>query len=369
MTTTTAPLARAATPPSREDDTLLDVRAISKQFPVRLGLFERGAVSAVDALSFRVKRGTTMGIVGESGCGKSTAARLILGLIPFDAGQVVFDGTDVGRAFTHRRTLQFGRVRKTLRRNMQMVFQDPHSSLNPRAAIGEIIAFPMRVHGVPAGERRERTELLLRQVGLHPNHASHYPHQLSGGQRQRVNIARALALRPKLVVCDEAVSALDKSVQAQVLNLLKDLQEELDLTYVFISHDLNVVEYVSDQVCVMYLGQAVEVCDSDQLYAKPLHPYSQALLASIPRLHDDEPARAAQPLGGELPSPLNPPSGCRFRTRCPAAMDVCAAVRPPVTEPEPGHQVACHLYAPSSGRAERASAPAQPLPVLDPPIA
>jgi oligopeptide/dipeptide ABC transporter ATP-binding protein len=349
--TTTTPPARPTPRTPRSDGAspqtpLLEVRGVSKRFPVRLGLLEKGYVSAVDTLSFAVERGTTMGIVGESGCGKSTAARLILGLIAIDEGDVLFEGRNVVAA---RRMLQLRPDQKALRRNMQMVFQDPHSSLNPRASIGEIIAFPMKVHGFSKEQQRDRTDQLLRQVGLHPNHASYYPHQMSGGQRQRVNIARALALSPKLVVCDEAVSALDKSVQAQVLNLLKDLQEELDLTYIFISHDLNVVEYVSDDVCVMYLGQAVELCAADALYANPLHPYSQALLASIPRLLDDEPMREAQPLEGEVPSPLNPPSGCRFRTRCPFVMDVCAEQRPSLSEPEPGHFVACHLYASPSG--------------------
>ncbi|MDO9445414.1 MAG: ATP-binding cassette domain-containing protein, partial [Dehalococcoidia bacterium] len=237
-----------------------------------------------------------------------------------------------------------------------MVFQDPHSALNPRASIGEIISFPMKVHGFSKEEQQERTQWLLEQVGLHANHASYYPHQMSGGQRQRVNIARALALSPRLVVCDEAVSALDKSVQAQVLNLLKDLQAELGLTYLFISHDLNVVQYMSDEVLVMYLGQAVEMTDSARLYAKPLHPYTQALLASTPRL-DDADGPVAPPLEGELPSPLDPPSGCRFRTRCPYAMEVCAQERPPLVEAADGHRVACHLYVEGSVEM-RATSPA-----------
>jgi len=327
-----------APPPPRRD--LLEVVNVSKRFPVRLGPMKRGYVSAVDSLSFKVARGSTMGIVGESGCGKSTAARLIVGLLDFDEGDIIFDGQNVRGP---RRIRRPGAEEKALRRNMQMVFQDPHSSLNPRASVGEIIAFPMKVHGFSKEEQRERTGWLLEQVGLHANHASYYPHQMSGGQRQRVNIARALALSPQLVVCDEAVSALDKSVQAQVLNLLKRLQEELGLTYIFISHDLNVVQFMSDNVCVMYLGQAVETCGADLLYQNPLHPYTRALLASTPVLGEkavsDVPA-----LEGELPSPLNPPSGCRFRTRCPFAMDVCAEEAPKLTEPEPGHFVACHLF-------------------------
>ncbi|MHB8576896.1 MAG: oligopeptide/dipeptide ABC transporter ATP-binding protein, partial [Dehalococcoidia bacterium] len=230
-------------------------------------------------------------------------------------------------------------------RNMQMVFQDPYSSLNPRNSIGEIIGFPMKVHRVARDEIRERTATLLTEVGLHRNHASYYPHQLSGGQRQRVNIARALALKPRLVVCDEAVSALDKSVQAQVLNLLKDLQAEYGLTYLFISHDLNVVEYMSDTVSVMYLGQVMESCSSENLYRRPLHPYTHALLGSIPKFEADREIDRDL-LEGEIPSALNPPSGCRFRTRCPIAMEICSQERPAMREPEPGHFVACHAVSP-----------------------
>jgi oligopeptide/dipeptide ABC transporter ATP-binding protein len=347
---------RAAEPTPPGTPPLLEVKDVSKRFPVRISPTKKAYVSAVDSLSFTVKKGTTVGIVGESGCGKSTAARLILGLLPLDEGDVLFEGWNIGDA---RSTPQVHQDRKQIRRNMQMVFQDPHSALNPRASIGEIIAFPMKVHGFSKQEQQERTRWLLEQVGLHGNHASYYPHQMSGGQRQRVNIARALALSPKLVVCDEAVSALDKSVQAQVLNLLQDLQEELELTYVFISHDLNVVQYMSDEVLVMYLGQAAEMTSSDRLYAQPLHPYTQALLASIPRIDGDEaPAVQAPPLEGELPSPINPPSGCRFRTRCPLAMEICSEERPPMVEAAPGHRVACHLY--STGSVE----PVLGLPVL-----
>jgi len=314
---------------------LLDVRDLKKAFPVRLGIGKTGYVSAVDGVSFAVAPGTTMGIVGESGCGKSTLARLILGLIPADSGEIQIEREAVDwRASAGR---------KQLRRNMQMVFQNPYSSLNPRSSIGEIIGFPMRAHGLSRKEIAERIAGLLGQVGLHANHASYYPHQLSGGQRQRVNIARALALHPKLVICDEAVAALDKSVQAQVLNLLKDLQQELGLTYMFISHDLNVVEYMSDRVSVMYLGQIVETAEADQLYRRPLHPYTQALLGSSPRL-DPNYKLDDDLLEGELPSALDPPSGCRFRTRCPQAMPVCAEIRPQMLRIETGHEVACHLY-------------------------
>jgi peptide/nickel transport system ATP-binding protein len=314
---------------------LLEVHEITKQFPVNIGFGKKGYVSAVDHVSFSVAPGTTMGIVGESGCGKSTLARLIVGLFQYDSGDILFEGWQVD--WKNRR------YRKHLHRNIQMVFQDPYSSLNPRRPVGEIIAFPMQVHGMSKTEIKERTAGLLEQVGLHRNHASYYPHRLSGGQRQRVNIARALALQPKLLICDEAVSALDKSVQAQVLNLLKDLQQEHKLTYLFISHDLNVVEYMSDHVAVMYLGHIVEIAAADQIYRRPLHPYTQALLASIPKLDPDERPRGTL-LEGEIPSPLNPPSGCRFRTRCPHAMEICATRRPTLYEVEPGHRVACHLY-------------------------
>ncbi len=317
-----------------KSDHLLDVSHLGKRFPVRTGIRSKSFVSAVDDVSFTVKTGTTLGIVGESGCGKSTTARLILGLIEPDDGTVAFEGVDV-KTFT-------GGRQKILRRNMQMVFQDPYSALNPRMSVGESIAFPMKVHGVSANDRKERVAQLLSQVGLHPNHASYYPHQMSGGQRQRVNIARALALEPRLVVADEAVSALDKSVQAQVLNLFTDLQDQLSLTYLFISHDLNVVQYMSDNVLVMYLGQAVEQCPSTSLYEEPLHPYTKALIASIPSVDPDQVHSA--PLEGEIPSPLNPPSGCRFRTRCPVAMDICAVERPVMREERPDHFVACHLY-------------------------
>lgn len=325
---------------------LLRVTNLRKEFPVRTGIRSKAIVSAVDDISFEVERGTTLGIVGESGCGKSTTARLVLGLIEPDAGIVEFEGVDV--------RLLSGAKRKQLRRNMQMVFQDPYSALNPRMSVGDSIAFPMSVHGIPRSEQRERTAMLLEQVGLHRNHASYYPHQMSGGQRQRVNIARALALEPQLVIADEAVSALDKSVQAQVLNLLSDLQERLRLTYMFISHDLNVVQYMADRIVVMYLGQVVEHCTSEALYAEPLHPYTRALLASIPDVDPDQ-APSAQ-LEGEIPSPMSPPSGCRFRTRCPSAMPVCGELRPAMVEENPGHFVACHLYEGASAGTKEAVA-------------
>jgi oligopeptide/dipeptide ABC transporter ATP-binding protein len=321
--------------PTYGDTPLLEARGIKKEFPVKAGLRRKAVVSAVDNVSFKVRAGETLGIVGESGCGKSTTARLLLGLLELDGGEVGFEGRNIAGLSRL--------ARKQLRREMQMVFQDPYSSLNPRMSIKENISFPMKVHGFSRKQMTERTADLLEQVGLHRNHASYFPHQMSGGQRQRVNIARALALNPKLVICDEAVSALDKSIQAQVLNLLKDLQQEMQLTYLFISHDLNVVEYMSDRVVVMYLGQVVETCSSAELYRNPLHPYTKALLSAIPKLDPDRTTVPLQ-LSGEIPSPMNPPSGCRFRTRCPMAMDVCATDRPLLREAYGGHEVACYLY-------------------------
>jgi peptide/nickel transport system ATP-binding protein len=240
------------------------------------------------------------------------------------------------------------------------VFQDPYSSVNPRMSIGENIGYPLKVHGLPRQQIRERTAELLQQVGLHLNHASYFPHQLSGGQLQRVNIARALALQPRLVICDEPLSALDKSIQAQALNLLEDLQEQLQLTYIFVSHDLNVVEYFSDRVLVMYLGQIVEACSSDELYREPLHPYSRVLLGSIPNSDPDQRGRSESPCG-ELPSPLDPPSGCRFRTRCPHAMPICASERPPLRLASAQHAVACHLYDPSIEAVQPVAAASTPV--------
>ena len=321
--------------PLAESTPFLSVRNLSKQFPVKLGFRKTGYVSAVDDVSFDVFKGETLGIVGESGCGKSTTARLLLRLIEPDDGAVSFDGQDIRGS---------GRDEvRLLRRDIQMVFQDPYTSVNPRMSIGDNVAFPMKAHGVVKNVRQERTEMLLDQVGLHRHHASYFPHQLSGGQLQRVNIARALALQPRLIICDEPVSALDKSIQAQVLNLLKDLQEQLQLTYLFISHDLNVVEYMSNHVLVMYLGQVVEACSSEALYREPLHPYSQVLLSSIPKV-DEEVTEPVAALSGDIPSPLNPPSGCRFRTRCPFVMDICEKERPLMRQPKPGHGVACHMY-------------------------
>jgi peptide/nickel transport system ATP-binding protein len=322
---------------------LLELGSVSKTFTARVGM-RRVPVSAVHNVTMSVAEGTTMGIVGESGCGKSTLARIIVGLHSADEGRIQFDG--------HGLKLN-GKRPRSVTQQMQMVFQDPYSALNPRATIGDSIAFPLRVQGLGRQEVRERVEQVLTDVGLHPNYASHYPHQLSGGQRQRVNIARALALHPRLVVLDEAVSALDKSIQAQILNL----QESYRLTYLFISHDLNVVEYMSDRVAVMYLGQVVETCTAADLYRSPMHPYTQVLLASIPKLDPRERRDDDLAVQGEMPSPLDPPSGCRFRTRCPHAMDLCAKEAPGLRAPEAGHLVACHLYGVKDPQ------PGEPVPV------
>ena len=318
---------------------ILTVKDLRKYFPVRGGLLHtvQARVKAVDRVSFDVQRGEILGIVGESGCGKSTTARLILRLIEPDGGEVHFEGRD---------TLTASSVElKAFRRQVQMVFQDPYSSLNPRMNIEDAVAFNTLVHGYSRSEARAKAWDVLNKVGLRAEQfGRRYPHELSGGQRQRVNIARALVLDPKLVVLDEPVSSLDKSVQAQVLNLLQNLKSDLGLTYVFISHDLHVIEYLSDRVLVMYLGQIVEFGSAEEVSAEPLHPYTQALFASAPSMNPDE-RIARPPLTGEPPNPINPPSGCRFRTRCPRAMEVCAGEAPPLLPVgRSGRQVACYLY-------------------------
>jgi peptide/nickel transport system ATP-binding protein len=317
---------------------LLEVRGLRKHFPLRGGVLQRTRawVRAVDDVSFDVYPAETLGIVGESGCGKSTLARLILKLIEPDTGTVLFAGEDVRGASAERM--------KRLRRDMQLVFQDPYASLNPRLTIEDAVAFSLLVHGASRGDARERARALLGRVGLDPRlYGRRYPHELSGGQRQRVNIARALVLDPRLLVLDEPVSALDKSVQAQVLNLLADLKAERALTYVFISHDLNVIEYVSDRVVVMYLGEIVETGTADALAQAPKHPYTQALFASAPSLDPDH-RLERPPLSGDPPNPIDPPSGCRFRTRCAFAMPRCAASPPALRAVGAAHDVACYLY-------------------------
>jgi peptide/nickel transport system ATP-binding protein len=323
---------------------LLQVENLKKYFPIRGGLLNRAVatVQAVDDVSFSVRKGETLGIVGESGCGKSTTARLLMRLVEPDAGSVVFDGDMVGEAH--------GISVNEMRRQMQMVFQDSYSSLNPRMTMAESVAYAPRMHGLGRKEAYDRAEVLLAQVGLNPRqYARRYPHELSGGQRQRVNIARALALEPRLVILDEAVAALDKSVEAQVLNLLSELKEKFNLTYLFISHDLNVVEYMSDRVMVMYLGRVVETGPVEDIYCHPRHPYTRALFASKPTLDPDR-RTTEMPLTGDPPNPINPPSGCRFRTRCAFAAAVCAEQVPALAAPLDGdfdealpHLVACHL--------------------------
>jgi peptide/nickel transport system ATP-binding protein len=324
---------------------LLAVTDLRKYFPILGGILQRrvATVQAVDDISFSVERGETLGIVGESGCGKSTTARLLVQLLRADSGSIVFDGMKVGEG---------GQITtRDLRRNVQMVFQDSYSSLNPRLPIEDTIAFGPSVHGVPAAVAKSRARDILAKVGLDPNlFIRRYPHELSGGQRQRINIARALALEPRLVVLDEPVSALDKSVEAQVLNLLVDLKSDLKLTYVFISHDLNVVQYLSDRVLVMYLGKAVEIGPVEAIYGRPKHPYTKALLSAMPSMDPDRRLEQA-PITGDPPNPINPPSGCRFRTRCPHAEDVCGRTEPPLAaDPtESAHHIACHMLIAGSG--------------------
>jgi peptide/nickel transport system ATP-binding protein len=321
---------------------LLEARGLRKHFPLRRGMLQRtyAWVRAVDDVAFDVYPGETLGIVGESGCGKSTLARLILRLVEPDAGQVRVAGEDVLAASAARM--------KRLRRDMQLVFQDPYASLNPRLTIEDAVAFSLLVHGVGRAGARDRARALLGRVGLDPRlYGRRYPHELSGGQRQRVNIARALVLDPKLLVLDEPVSALDKSVQAQVLNLLQELKAERALTYVFISHDLNVIEYVSGRVLVMYLGQVVETGTADALAEAPKHPYTQALFASAPTMDPDR-RMERPPIAGDPPNPINPPSGCRFRTRCAFAMPRCADAVPPPVPVALDHDVACYLYEPAA---------------------
>jgi peptide/nickel transport system ATP-binding protein len=325
---------------------LLEVTNLVKHFPIRGGLLGRqvATVRAVDGVSLAIRKGETLGIVGESGCGKSTTARLLMRLLDPDAGEMVFDGEKVGG-----NDQAGGLPLRDYRRQVQMVFQDSYASLNPRLTIEETIAFAPQVHGVPAREARERSHELLAAVGLAPaQFARRYPHEISGGQRQRINIARALALQPRLVILDEPVSALDKSVEAQVLNLLVDLKDKFGLTYAFISHDLNVVQYISDRVLVMYLGKVAEQGPVEEIYDRPAHPYTRALLASRPSM-DPANRRTEPPLTGDPPNPVNPPSGCRFRTRCVMAEDVCAAREPAASALVPGHVAACHAVMPGSG--------------------
>jgi oligopeptide transport system ATP-binding protein len=319
-------------------DVLLRVENLVKHFPIHRGLLQRqvGAVRAVDDISFDIKRGETLGLVGESGCGKSTTGRAILQLHRPTSGKVDFDGVNLV-------ALKGEELRRT-RRKMQMIFQDPYASLNPRMTVGNIIGEPLIIHNIASGkEVDDRVAQLLELVKLNPSFATRYPHEFSGGQRQRIGVARALSLQPSFIVCDEPISALDVSIQAQVVNLLEDLQEQFNLTYLFIAHDLSMVRHISTRVAVMYLGVIVELAARADLYESPLHPYSQALLSAVP-IPDPiaEANRKRTILEGDVPSPANPPSGCRFRTRCPIAENFCADSRPEFREVTPGHYVACH---------------------------
>ncbi|MCR5675285.1 MAG: ATP-binding cassette domain-containing protein [Lachnospiraceae bacterium] len=318
-----------------EEKNLLEIRHLKEYFPVTVGFFKTKPLKAVDDVSFTIKKGETLGLVGESGCGKTTVGRTILQLYKPTGGEIIYDGKEVK---TRADLAKF-------RKKATMVFQDPYSSLNPRMTVSDIIAEPLDVHGLCATkeERRARVLELMDYVGLNSEHASRYAHEFSGGQRQRIGIARALAVNPEFIVCDEPVSALDVSIQAQVINMFDELQDRLGLTYLFIAHDLLVVRHISDRIAVMYLGKMVEMADADEIYDRPLHPYSRSLLSSVP-LPDPRSARANKRivLEGDIPSPLSAPSGCPFRTRCPYAQEDCAATMPEFREVEKGHFVACH---------------------------
>ena len=324
---------------AEQDSDIIAVEALVKHFPVRAGILRRqvAAVQAVDGISFVVRKGETFSIVGESGCGKSTTARLLTRLLEPTAGKITFEGSDI----THISDSAM----RPLRRDVQMIFQDPYSSLNPRHTVGKIVGAPFRLQGVsPEGGVKKAVQDLLAAVGLNPEHYNRYPHEFSGGQRQRIGIARTLALRPRLIVADEPVSALDVSIQAQIINLMDDLQGEFDLTYVVIAHDLSVVRYVSDRVAVMYLGKIVELSDADGLYRAPMHPYTVALMSAVP-VPDTRRRKERERilLSGDVPSPIAPPPACRFHTRCWKAQDICRTKEPPLEELLPGRFVACHF--------------------------
>ncbi|MBT2678209.1 dipeptide ABC transporter ATP-binding protein [Bacillus sp. ISL-35] len=321
-----------------EKENLLEIKNLKTYYPVKGGFFRRtiGNVKAVDDVSFEIKKGETLGLVGESGCGKSTTGRTIIRLLNATDGEILFEGKDI--------TKLRGKTLQAIRQDIQMVFQDPYASLNPMQMVGDIVSEPIRnFKNVSMKDLKDEVMDLLNKVGLPEDAYYKYAHEFSGGQRQRIGIARALALRPKLIIADEPVSALDVSVQSQVLNLLKELQKEFDLTFLFIAHDLSVVKHMSDRIGVMYLGNMVEIADRNSMYAEPLHPYTQALISAIP-MPDPRRKKERIVLEGDVPSPLNPPTGCPFHPRCPAAMAECSQVKPALKEVKPGHQVACHLY-------------------------
>lgn len=323
------------------NDVILDVKHLKKHFPVKQGLLMRevAQVKAVDDISLEIKRGETIGLVGESGCGKSTLGRALIRLYEPSSGAVTFNGRD----FLNLK----GEDLRRERRNMQMIFQDPYASLDPRMTVGQILSEPFEIHGILKSKEREaKVKSLLETVGLKASHINRYPHEFSGGQKQRICIARALALEPSLIICDEPVSALDVSIQAQILNLMKDLQQKFNLTYVFISHDLSVIEHVCDRIAVMYLGKIVEIATREELFKNPQHPYTQALIQAIPRIGEGK-RRIKKSLGGEVPSPLNPPSGCAFHPRCPHRMEICNKRVPTLMNhnpADPAHRAACWLY-------------------------
>lgn len=321
-----------------DKENLLEIKNLKTYYPVKGGFFRRtiGNVKAVDDVSFEIKKGETLGLVGESGCGKSTTGRTIIRLLNATDGEILFDGKDI--------TKLRGKSLQSIRQDIQMVFQDPYASLNPMQMVGDIVAEPIKnFKNVSTKDLKDEVMDLLTKVGLPEDAYYKYAHEFSGGQRQRIGIARALALRPKLIIADEPVSALDVSVQSQVLNLLKMLQKEFDLTFLFIAHDLSVVKHMSDRIGVMYLGNMVEIADRNGMYAEPLHPYTQALISAIP-MPDPRRKKERIVLEGDVPSPMNPPTGCPFHPRCPAAMAECSKVKPALKEVKPGHQVACHLY-------------------------